>query len=44
LYGQRIRVALMDFLRPERRFDGLDELKAQIVEDCEKARMILAHA
>lgn len=44
LYGRRIRVALMDFLRPERRFDGLDELKVQIAEDCERARMILAHA
>jgi riboflavin kinase / FMN adenylyltransferase len=44
LYGRRVRVALIDFLRPEKRFDGLDELKAQIAEDCEKAQMILAHA
>ena len=42
LYGQRVRVALTDFIRPERRFDGLDALKAQIAEDRADARRLLA--
>ncbi|MCK4939560.1 MAG: hypothetical protein KAR80_04645, partial [Rhodospirillaceae bacterium] len=31
-------------LRPDMKFDGLDELKAQIADDCVKARQILAKA
>ncbi len=41
LYGRRLRVALIEFLRPERKFDGLDALKAQIVRDAEAARRVL---
>jgi riboflavin kinase/FMN adenylyltransferase len=41
LYGRRIRVAFIDYLRGERRFAGLDELKAQIAADCEAARRVL---
>jgi len=41
LYGRRISCALVAFLRPEQRFDGLDALKAQIAEDCETARRLL---
>jgi len=41
VYGQHLRVALIEFIRPERRFDGLDALKAQIAEDCAAARRIL---
>lgn len=44
LYGRRVRVALIDFLRPEQKFAGLDELKAQITEDSQQARIILARA
>ncbi|MBT3360809.1 MAG: bifunctional riboflavin kinase/FAD synthetase [Rhodospirillales bacterium] len=44
LYGKRVRVALIDFLRPEKKFDGIAELKAQIAEDAENARRILARA
>jgi riboflavin kinase/FMN adenylyltransferase len=33
LYGRHLRVALVDFIRPERRFAGIDALKAQIAED-----------
>lgn len=44
LYGRRVRVALVDFLRPERKFDGIGELKAQIAEDCGQARIILVRA
>ena len=41
LYGRHLRVALIEFLRPEARFDGLDALKAAIAEDCRRARLIL---
>lgn len=33
LYGQRIAVSLCRFIRPEKKFAGLEELKAQIAED-----------
>ena len=42
LYGRHLRVALVDFIRPERKFAGLDELKAQIAADARRAREILA--
>jgi riboflavin kinase/FMN adenylyltransferase len=42
LYGKHLRVALIERLRPEQRFAGLDALKAQIAVDCQKAREILA--
>ncbi|WP_395612740.1 bifunctional riboflavin kinase/FAD synthetase [Allosphingosinicella sp.] len=42
LYGQTIEVELIDFIRDEARFDGLDALKAQIARDCEAAKAILA--
>ncbi|MBO6785091.1 MAG: riboflavin kinase, partial [Alphaproteobacteria bacterium] len=38
LYGRYLRVAFVDFLRPEKKFDGIDELKAQIAEDARQAR------
>jgi len=41
LYGKRLRVSLIDFIRPEVKFDGVDELKAEMVLDAEKARQIL---
>ncbi|MBI1238857.1 MAG: bifunctional riboflavin kinase/FAD synthetase [Alphaproteobacteria bacterium] len=42
LYGKRIAVAFVEFVRPERKFDGLESLKTQIAADCEAARTILA--
>jgi riboflavin kinase / FMN adenylyltransferase len=42
LYGRHLRVALVEFIRPERKFAGLDALKAQIGEDAVRARAILA--
>ncbi len=38
LYGQELSVALHTLLRAERKFDGLDALKAQIVLDAAQAR------
>ena len=42
LYGKHLRVALIEHLRPERRFDGLESLKTQIAADCDQARSLLA--
>ncbi len=42
LYGKVLRVALVDFIRPEMKFAGLDQLKAQIAADGQAARAILA--
>ncbi len=42
LYGRHLRIALVDFLREEKKFDGLDDLKAQIALDSNNARQILA--
>lgn len=43
LYGKVIDVAFVDFIRDERKFDGLEALKAQIAADCQAARHLLAH-
>ena len=42
LYGAEIDVSFVEFLRDERKFDGLDALKAQISRDCDEARQILS--
>lgn len=41
LYGQHLSVALVDYLRPEMKFDGLPALMDQIAADCALARAIL---
>jgi riboflavin kinase/FMN adenylyltransferase len=41
LYGQHMRVALVDYLRPEMTFDDMAALKVQKVEDSRRARVIL---
>ena len=42
IYGRHARVAFVEHLRPERKFDGLDAIKAQIALDCQQARQVLA--
>lgn len=42
LYGQHLSVALIDYLRPEMKFDGLPALMDQMAADCASARKILA--
>jgi riboflavin kinase/FMN adenylyltransferase len=42
LYGRHLRAALVEFIRPEQKFAGLDALKAQIAADATRARAILA--
>ena len=41
LYGQTIEVALIEFLRPEAKFDDLDALVVQMAADCDRARAVL---
>ncbi len=41
LYGQHMRVALIEYLRPELKFDDLPALQAQMQEDARRARLIL---
>ena len=41
IYGERLSVSLLHFLRAERKFDGIDALKAQIAEDATAARGLL---
>lgn len=38
LYGRTIRLELMDFLRPERKFNSLDELQAEIFRNAQQVR------
>jgi riboflavin kinase/FMN adenylyltransferase len=41
IYGANLSVALVDFLRPEMKFESLDALIAQMGGDCDRARAIL---
>ena len=42
LYGRHLRVALVEFIRPEKKFASFDELKNQIAADALTAREMLA--
>lgn len=42
LYGQVIAVEFIGFVRDDRRFNDMEELGAQMVRDCEKAKEILS--
>lgn len=41
LYGQTIGVELVDFIRPEARFDSMDALTAQMADDVATAKRLL---
>lgn len=41
LYGTHVRVQLIDFIRPEMKFSGVEDLKSQIASDCTAARNLL---
>lgn len=42
LYGSKIRLEFLQYLRPEIRFPGLEELKKQILGDIKSARELLS--
>ncbi|MFC3052443.1 bifunctional riboflavin kinase/FAD synthetase [Kordiimonas pumila] len=44
LYERHLRVELVAFLRPEKKFDGLEALKSQIQLDSKIARVVLAES
>jgi riboflavin kinase/FMN adenylyltransferase len=41
VYGEYLRVALVEFIRPEQKFNGIEDLTAQIKKDCAQAKLIL---
>jgi riboflavin kinase/FMN adenylyltransferase len=41
LYGADLSIALVEYLRPEEKFESLEALIAQMHEDCARARQIL---
>ncbi|MEO0687872.1 MAG: riboflavin kinase, partial [Cyanobacteria bacterium J06649_11] len=38
LYGQDLRVNLLEFIRPEQKFASVAALKQQIIQDCQLVR------
>ncbi len=42
IYGQRLRVALLDFIRKEKKFDAIESLKTQIKKDVGLAKKIIS--
>jgi riboflavin kinase/FMN adenylyltransferase len=44
IYGEDLEVRFRAFLRPERKFAGLEELRAQIAQDARSARELLGAA
>jgi riboflavin kinase/FMN adenylyltransferase len=42
IYGADLRVALIDFIRPERKFNGIEGLTTQIKKDVTQSKSILA--
>ncbi|MEY4583438.1 MAG: hypothetical protein RL701_8141 [Pseudomonadota bacterium] len=43
IYGRELRVGFVERIRGEQRFSGIDELRAQIARDSERARELLSH-
>ncbi|MDG2027837.1 MAG: bifunctional riboflavin kinase/FAD synthetase [Acidimicrobiales bacterium] len=41
LYGEQIDVSFAQFLRSERKFDGIDQLRAQLTDDIDESRSLL---
>lgn len=44
LYGKRVRLYLLDFIRPERKFASLDEMKEEILRNAKTANEITRKA
>jgi riboflavin kinase/FMN adenylyltransferase len=41
LYGKRLRLEFIDFIRPESKFSDMNELREQIYKDSLRAREVL---
>ncbi len=44
LYGQTLQVLLHRYLRPQQKFEGLEQLRGQIQRDCQTALALLSRA
>lgn len=44
LYGKELTLAFYSFLRPEQKFDSLEDLKAEIQKNAEKTRVLLENS
>ena len=44
IYGKKIFISLIDFIRDEKKFDGIENLKKQIVMDIKLSKSILGNA
>ena len=42
IYQKQVRAALVEFIRPEKKFDSVEALRAQLAKDCTQARKILS--
>ena len=42
IYSADLRVALIEFIRTEQKFDGVESLKTQIQKDISQSKLILA--
>ena len=42
LYGEKLQLQLLDFLREEQKFDSVDSLKAQLSKDRSKSMALLS--
>lgn len=41
LYGKQVKTELLEFIRPERKFSGLEELRQMILKNAEQAKKIV---
>ena len=41
IYGQNLKVEILEFVRGDQKFESIDELKSQITKDCQAIRQIL---
>jgi riboflavin kinase/FMN adenylyltransferase len=41
LYGEEVSVSFSHFLRSERKFNGIEQLAAQLADDIDDARQLL---
>ncbi len=42
IYGANLRVAIIDFIRPEKKFDNIERLTEQIKLDCSQSKSVLS--
>ena len=42
LYGQLLTIRIIDFIRPEMKFSGIEDLKTQIAVDAKRAKELLS--